>query len=344
MDSAHSSASLQSSSGGDEEYDSRHEPISAMAAASSDQSLLLPHSSPFSGAGHFQSYFDAFPRPPAQPVCASLDGWLDRGAGGPIATSSAAAAIVSPYARPASAVDAGGGGGGGGNSKKRSRASRRAPTTVLTTDTSNFRAMVQEFTGIPAPPFSSSSTSGISRSRFDLFSGVSQPPYQLLLRPRAGHPNISGGVTSATTPRSGSDHQTLPKQYQNLLNIGNTLLPLQSLMQQPTISPPKYPLNNFPLLPHKSQFSTAASSGVAQPYLTMGLLDEMTAAQGHVSSASSSPLSINIPPSWSGATPKMKYASDSVDQFHGQKDQDQINVSSRPGEGMVDYSWICSSD
>ncbi|GER47615.1 VQ motif-containing family protein [Striga asiatica] len=39
------------------------------------------------------------------------------------------------------------------NPRKRSRASRRAPTTVLTTDTTNFRAMVQEFTGIPAPPF-----------------------------------------------------------------------------------------------------------------------------------------------------------------------------------------------
>ncbi|CAN6168875.1 unnamed protein product [Urochloa humidicola] len=36
--------------------------------------------------------------------------------------------------------------------RKRPRASRRPPTTVLTTDTSNFRAMVQEFTGIPAPP------------------------------------------------------------------------------------------------------------------------------------------------------------------------------------------------
>ncbi|KAL2339898.1 hypothetical protein Fmac_007838 [Flemingia macrophylla] len=40
------------------------------------------------------------------------------------------------------------------NPKKRSRASRRAPTTVLTTDTTNFRSMVQEFTGIPPPPFS----------------------------------------------------------------------------------------------------------------------------------------------------------------------------------------------
>ncbi|GAV59265.1 VQ domain-containing protein [Cephalotus follicularis] len=51
------------------------------------------------------------------------------------------------------------------NSKKRTRASRRAPTTVLTTDTSNFRQMVQEFTGIPAPPFSGSSYS----RRLDLF-------------------------------------------------------------------------------------------------------------------------------------------------------------------------------
>ncbi|KAL3637379.1 hypothetical protein CASFOL_018547 [Castilleja foliolosa] len=43
------------------------------------------------------------------------------------------------------------------NPRKRSRASRRAPTTVLSTDTTNFRAMVQEFTGIPAPPFSNPS-------------------------------------------------------------------------------------------------------------------------------------------------------------------------------------------
>ncbi|XP_045815148.1 putative uncharacterized protein DDB_G0277255 isoform X2 [Trifolium pratense] len=55
------------------------------------------------------------------------------------------------------------------NTKKRTRASRRAPTTVLTTDTSNFRAMVQEFTGIPAPPFSGSSYS----RRLDLLTSSS---------------------------------------------------------------------------------------------------------------------------------------------------------------------------
>ncbi|XP_022942064.1 uncharacterized protein LOC111447253 [Cucurbita moschata] len=67
--------------------------------------------------------------------------------------------------------------GGGANvarsSKKRPRASRRAPTTVLTTDTTNFRAMVQEFTGIPAPPFTAASSSPFTRNaaRFDLFGG-----------------------------------------------------------------------------------------------------------------------------------------------------------------------------
>ncbi|KAL4279138.1 hypothetical protein GQ457_03G033190 [Hibiscus cannabinus] len=53
----------------------------------------------------------------------------------------------------------------GKNPKKRTRASRTTPTTILTTDTMNFRAIVQEFTGIPAPPFSGSSYS----RRLELF-------------------------------------------------------------------------------------------------------------------------------------------------------------------------------
>ncbi|XP_015972781.1 VQ motif-containing protein 22 [Arachis duranensis] len=35
--------------------------------------------------------------------------------------------------------------------RRRSRASRRTPTTLLNTDTTNFRAMVQQFTGAPFP-------------------------------------------------------------------------------------------------------------------------------------------------------------------------------------------------
>lgn len=37
--------------------------------------------------------------------------------------------------------------------RRRSRASRKTPTTVLNTDTTNFRAMVQQFTGVPTVPF-----------------------------------------------------------------------------------------------------------------------------------------------------------------------------------------------
>ncbi|KAK4796364.1 hypothetical protein SAY86_028690 [Trapa natans] len=37
--------------------------------------------------------------------------------------------------------------------RRRSRASRRTPTTLLSTDTTNFRAMVQQFTGGPAAHF-----------------------------------------------------------------------------------------------------------------------------------------------------------------------------------------------
>lgn len=51
-------------------------------------------------------------------------------------------------------IDVGVAGGSGGKpSRKRPRTSRRAPTTLLNTDTSNFRAMVQRFTGVQSAPY-----------------------------------------------------------------------------------------------------------------------------------------------------------------------------------------------
>ncbi|KAK9152498.1 hypothetical protein Syun_010807 [Stephania yunnanensis] len=41
---------------------------------------------------------------------------------------------------------------------RRRRASRAAPTTLLNTDTTNFRAMVQQFTGVPSAAFAFGST------------------------------------------------------------------------------------------------------------------------------------------------------------------------------------------
>ncbi|XP_062218318.1 uncharacterized protein LOC133918449 [Phragmites australis] len=52
------------------------------------------------------------------------------------------------------------GGRVGKPSRRRSRASRRAPVTLLNTDTSNFRAMVQQFTGIPPGPYGAAGAGG----------------------------------------------------------------------------------------------------------------------------------------------------------------------------------------
>ncbi|XP_039055299.1 uncharacterized protein LOC120197970 isoform X2 [Hibiscus syriacus] len=177
------------------------------------------------------------------------------------------------------------------NPKKRTRASRRAPTTVLTTDTTNFRAMVQEFTGIPAPPFSGSSYS----RRLDLFvSGSASRSSHLEplgsslypLRPSAkrvqttpfasssspsllNNPLLAAANTSNTTMAnafnpSSSNYQIpsdvdLLKQPQNMSNLQNqsqTLL-FQSFLDAP---PPLHPSLGLPGFGVKSQGSSAMPS------------------------------------------------------------------------------------
>ncbi|KAL7154786.1 hypothetical protein ABFS83_03G026100 [Erythranthe nasuta] len=104
----------------------------------------------------------------------------------PIPTSTAAAEGHAGRAPPQASVPK--------NPKKRTRASRRAPTTVLTTDTTNFRQMVQEFTGIPAAPFSGGSP---YPRRMDLFSSAASS-----LR-SGGHLGSLGPLlrpSSSTTP------------------------------------------------------------------------------------------------------------------------------------------------
>ncbi|KAG2306569.1 hypothetical protein Bca4012_084438 [Brassica carinata] len=76
--------------------------------------------------------------------------------------------------------------------RRRSRASRRTPTTLLNTDTSNFRAMVQQFTGGPsAMAFGSgNTTSGFSlTSSSDPSAGSSQQvPWQYSYQTHAPPP------------------------------------------------------------------------------------------------------------------------------------------------------------
>ncbi|OIW18221.1 hypothetical protein TanjilG_31341 [Lupinus angustifolius] len=144
------------------------------------------------------------------------------------------------------------------NPKKRSRASRRAPTTVLTTDTTNFRAMVQEFTGIPAPPF----TSHFPRTRLNLFAPLHRASSTIpssstlldpsfLLRPFAqkfqqhpfppstlllGSNNNSTNSTSITYPHN---FNNMHNNNLNILNFQNTNTLQQPPQQQPSLEIPQ---------------------------------------------------------------------------------------------------------
>ncbi|XP_062190981.1 uncharacterized protein LOC133894826 [Phragmites australis] len=203
MDSGNS-GSLQSSSGGDEEFDSR------CGGDSSPLSALLRQPPPPSVAAFGSSFYglQGLARPPPPPLSNWSTTPIPAGAGASPPQSSschgvAASADQAAAAKPAVAPPLRG-------SRKRTRASRRAPTTVLTTDTSNFRAMVQEFTGIPSPPFAGAS----ARSRFDhLFPSRSSaaaaspatfPPY--LLRPftqklhTSPYPPFTSPFTSSPAP------------------------------------------------------------------------------------------------------------------------------------------------
>lgn len=132
------------------------------------------------------------------------------------------------------------------NPKKRTRASRKAPTTVLTTDPTNFRAMVQEYTGIPTPPGSSS----ISR-RLDIFgsgsSGTRSSTHLEPLRPSA----------KRVQPAANSLLNNIPlAETYNMLNF-----------QAQILQPPLQPSLNLP------GCSASASS-------TMASLDELGSCHG----------------------------------------------------------------
>ncbi|CAA6659504.1 unnamed protein product [Spirodela intermedia] len=93
--------------------------------------------------------------------------------------------------------------------RKRPRSSRRAPVTVMVTNRCNFRAMVQEFTGVPAPPFSPPPPPPPPATRYGVFHAVPAssgwlsgdfdkhfPTLSSLLMPeRAAQPG-SGGVAA----------------------------------------------------------------------------------------------------------------------------------------------------
>ncbi|KAK1406756.1 hypothetical protein QVD17_38364 [Tagetes erecta] len=114
--------------------------------------------------------------------------------------------------------------------KKRTRASRRAPTTVLTTDTSNFRQMVQEFTGIPNSPFATSSSSSPFTRRSDFFAAGVAPVNPV--RPSAMKITGTSNFQLPPSETHGFTKQPLDlTNFTNLTNLQNQVFPFQSFSQ-----------------------------------------------------------------------------------------------------------------
>ncbi|KAK7358967.1 hypothetical protein VNO77_00910 [Canavalia gladiata] len=186
------------------------------------------------------------------------------------------------------------------NPKKRSRASRRAPTTVLTTDTTNFRAMVQEFTGIPAPPFT---PSPFPRTRLDLFASstlrsscnlldppTTAPPYLLRPfphKPRNLHPfppsfstveNLLLPSNNSTNNNSTTNSTSINYQQLQPLNFDaqNPVLGFQNSTTFLASSPKYHPLGNSSVLVSKTQPSLEIPQN-----LKMGVLEELGLRHDH---------------------------------------------------------------
>ncbi|KAK8684089.1 hypothetical protein V6N13_040126 [Hibiscus sabdariffa] len=300
MDSGNSS-SLQSSSGDDEEYESRPESVPAFLNTSGQFSA-----SPSLGSHQPPTFFDPSPNylnsPFSQSQLLNLDGVRPRSLRPdpnctdlrnlPGSSSSNQSMLLGDSFPSSSSVQTRPPHDNNGltvrsstkNPKKRTRASRRAPTTVLATDTTNFRAMVQEFTGIPAPPFSGS----LSYSpRLDLFGSGSgtrtrhlEPLGSLYpLRPSAkrvqptpfASSSSSPPVDAANTIANTTGGNTIPsnyqlacdlslvKQHQNTLNLQNQspVLAFQSFLDPS----PLHPWVNMPGFGVKSHNELGLSHG-----------------------------------------------------------------------------------
>ncbi|KAA8530872.1 hypothetical protein F0562_005504 [Nyssa sinensis] len=358
MDSGNS-GSIQSSSGGDEEYDSRAESISAFLNPTghigpmSNQPQQPPpshlhHASTTPMFDPLSNFYDPISRPPplsnpnsllnldmvwskttrSEPNCTEINSILASSSSvqpffgsqaqsrAPL-TSSSFPENPTPRSAPSDQIQT----HVGRNPKKRSRASRRAPTTVLTTDTNNFRAMVQEFTGIPAPPFTSSP---FPRGRLDLFPtpttmrsnplDTSQPPY--LLRPFTQKVQLPAFASSSSSSLSSSflnssmvdgiastSTNNIPSGSASNASTSSTSINYQlssdqlGLLKQPQslLMNMQNPILTFQSLlqsPPKYPLANSAILGSKtqgsleipsnDSHLKMGVLDEFGLSQGHV--------------------------------------------------------------
>ncbi|KAL6502594.1 hypothetical protein OROHE_024247 [Orobanche hederae] len=218
MDSGNS-GSPQSSDGGDESYDSR-------AAAGGDSIFINTHP-PQPLFDPYANYTQQFHHPNPNHFNNPNASWAGSTSVRSDPSLSHHDAINFSMPSPVGVDDNNPGEGTSAsaaarNPKKRSRASRRAPTTVLTTDTTNFRSMVQEFTGIPAPPFGDSSFPRSNRldnlfgSRSASFD-VAPPPYLRRPFPQQTAPTPPFLVSSSTSNNITTSLPTSNNLFSSLL-------------------------------------------------------------------------------------------------------------------------------
>ncbi|KAF8089308.1 hypothetical protein N665_0510s0021 [Sinapis alba] len=227
------------------------------------------------------------------------------------------------------------------NPKKRSRVSRRAPTTVLTTDTSNFRAMVQEFTGNPSTPFtgsSSSSSTPFSRTRFDLFGPSSSSSFSRPLKPfphKLIPPSSSTSHHHYSTPPSTDYHQSLLRNM-NMQNIANPFLNNQS--------PNNVPLMDQSLSLRTSTFGYVGANSQGLHNIIASSSPSMTQPTLNVIHGSDKTYEANndMLRSISGKEQPMVQRSDGYTPMVASGSEN--NITDVRNEGMVELSWISSSD
>lgn len=217
--------------------------------------------------------------------------------------------------------------------KKRSRASRRAPTTVLTTDTTNFRAMVQEFTGIPPAPFASPSPFQRNRG-LDFLGHRSLSGNPFLLRP---FPHRTQTFPSAVPPP--------PAPFQ---------LPPPSLFFQSLLHP------NTPKDSISPNLLNKTAPPISEAHLKAGLFEDLGLNPSAAQALNNHVLPDLVPsdrrpapaPQWSAEVPcKMPYNGNRVGPDLGRTPTSNPEESSAEppnnhharADGIVD-SWISSSD
>lgn len=218
--------------------------------------------------------------------------------------------------------------------KKRSRASRRAPTTVLTTDTTNFRAMVQEFTGIPPAPFASPSPFQRNRG-LDFLGPRSLSGNPFLLRP---FPHRTQTFPSAVPPP--------PAPFQ----LPPPGLLFQSLLHH---NPPKDSIS-LPNLLNKS------GPCISEAHIKAGLFEDLGLNSNAAQALNNHVLPDLVPsdrrpapaPHWSAEVPcKMPYNNSNrvgpdlgrAPTSNPEEGNAEPNNHHARADGIVD-SWISSSD